>query len=327
MSSIRSLLIILALVCSACQPVQPAMESAIEEAGVARTVNGEIDFSNEEWGITGWLHFDAAEIDPDTNKAAGSVRWVEYDLDNELRYVTADAHCISFGEDGKSAVLSVQIVDKLGWGDGEPGQWLNFWLHDGGSPGATVDTFSTTFWPPVDAEPGCAYVSPEYEVLAAGGDLVFRGEPSQPKASARAIKGGFGFPSPAEWGVDLWIAQEFDVHELNSATHEAEGSLSWGVYNIEDRVWKRVQSNVEYVVFDDDGKSAMVVAKIVDKTGPGEGEPGEYACFWVSNGTTGDQFGIHYYSDFHPDAGFKEFWPANEMPPLEVRSAQQGYRH
>jgi hypothetical protein len=71
------------------------------------------------------------------------------------------------------------------------------------------------------------------------------------------------------------------------------------------------------VLFDEPAQAAIVISQITEKTGPGEGEPGEYACFWVRDSDAADQFGIHYYSDFHPEVGFKEYFPADELPLLE----------
>lgn len=138
-----------------------------------------------------------------------------------------------------------------------------------------------------------------------------------PETAQRTVAGEFGFPSPETWGVDLWIAQDFDVREVNPTDHSAAGTINWGVYDVALRQWKRVQADARYIFFDESGQNAVVMAVITGKTGEGEGEPGEYASFWVNDGGAQDRFGIHYYSDYYPEVGFKEFFPADQLPPLE----------
>ncbi len=182
------------------------------------------------------------------------------------------------------------------------------------------------FWPPQDEDPGCEYVDQAADIVTAvGGDLDIRSSGgaastqlvAAPETAHRTVIGEFGFPSPKEWGVDLWITQDFDVRELNPESHAAEGTINWGVYDVLQRQWKLVKADAKYVFFDESGQSAIVMAAITAKIGEGEGEPGEYASFWVHDGGAQDRFGIQYFSDFHPEVGFKEFFPADQLPPLE----------
>jgi hypothetical protein len=312
------LLTLIGVLLGACQPVRPAME-LVRTAGVT----GDLDFAVSDWGLEhGWFHFNVLAPQQAGAAPTGWVRWVEVNDKQELRYVMAEPRCIVFSEDGKRAVMTVQITSRRGWGDGEAGQFLNLWLHDGGAPGAGNDQFATPFWPPQVEEPGCAYAAQEANVITAvGGDLAMRpgGEALAvaPVSSQRAVNGQFGFPSPRAWGVDLWITQDFAVREVDSATHSAAGKVNWGVYDVLARQWKLIKADARYVFFDDGGQNALVLSQITEKGGEGEGEPGEYAAFWVHDSGKQDQFGMFYYSDFHPDLGFKEFFPADDLPPLE----------
>ncbi|MFO7633071.1 MAG: hypothetical protein R6W76_11050, partial [Caldilinea sp.] len=290
------LLILTSVVSGACQPVQPLTGLA-----TPGSISGDLDFAAPDWGLEhGWFHFNVLAPEEEGAAPSGWVRWVELNEKQELRYVMADARCVAFSEDGKSAVLTVQITDRRGWGDGQAEQWLTLWLHDGGAPGAGADAFATPFWPPQDEDPGCAYVDQGGDIVPSmGGDLkIHRGAEMAstqpvvaPETAHRTVAGEFGFPSPKEWGVDLWITQDFDVLEVNSENHTAEGTINWGVYDVLQRQWKLVKADAKYVFFDESGQRALVMAAITEKSGEGEGEPGEYASFWVHDGGAQDRFG------------------------------------
>ena len=106
------------------------------------------------------------------------------------------------------------------------------------------------------------------------------------------------------------------MREVNPESHAAAGTVRWGVYDVLQRQWKLVKADAKYVFFDASGQRALVLAAITEKSGEGEGEPGEYASFWVHDAAQ-DQFGMHYFSDYHPEVGYKEFFPADQLPPLE----------
>jgi hypothetical protein len=148
-----------------------------------------------------------------------------------------------------------------------------------------------------------------------------------PETGLRQISGDIHFPAPEAWEVDLWLRINFDLQEVDPNTHEADGFFNWEIFNFAERNWKRVNSHAEYVLFDEAAEAAVVVAQIDEKTGWGEGEPGEWACFWVRDGDLvgemADQFGIHYYSDFYPEVGFKEFWPEDDLPPMEYAAPSE----
>lgn len=134
----------------------------------------------------------------------------------------------------------------------------------------------------------------------------------------RRITGDIGFTAPPEWGIDLLLWIHFSVYEINPVTHRGWGQCSWMIWN-EELGWRYLDSRLSCVMFGEhEGKpAAAFVSQIVRRMGWGEGEPGEYAYFWVRDGGTpgseGDQFGINYYS-LDP---FIEFWPEDEPPPCE----------
>lgn len=171
-SFVLVLLVLTSLVMGAYQPVRPVVQAVAAHG----SITGDLDFAVPDWGLQhGWFHFNVLTAKKDGVAPTGWVRWVEVNANQELRYVMADAKCVTFSKDGKNALLTVQISSRRGWGDGQAGQWLNLWLHDGGSPGANNDAFATPFWPPQDTNPGCTYVEPETNIITAvGGDLEIR---------------------------------------------------------------------------------------------------------------------------------------------------------
>lgn len=162
-------LTLLSLVLGVYQPLQPIVQAA----PVHERITGDLDFTVPDWGLQhGWFHFNVLLPKKAGDAPTGWVRWVEVNTNQEVRYVMADARCVAFSKDGASAVLTVQITSRRGWGEGQAGQWINLWLHDGGSPGANKDAFATLFWPPTEERPGCVYAEPTANIITAvGGDL------------------------------------------------------------------------------------------------------------------------------------------------------------
>ena len=146
--------------------------SAPSLAKSPRKITGGIQFGPVFALQKGWLRFNVQETDAGSNSATGQVRWKEYKEDEGWRRVTANATCVTFGEDGQTALVAVQIVRKTGWGLGEPGQWMVFWVHDGGTPGSEGDQFASPLWPPADEDPGCEYFTPGFKIPVVGGNLV-----------------------------------------------------------------------------------------------------------------------------------------------------------
>jgi len=121
------------------------------------------------------MHLDVTGLTAANGRLTGIVRWVEVNDNLEVRYVRATPTCLSFNADGTRAVMTVQIQERLGWGDGTAGQYVNFWLHDGGTPGTGRDQFATPFWPPQDKVPGCTYADASENVItAAAGNFTIR---------------------------------------------------------------------------------------------------------------------------------------------------------
>jgi hypothetical protein len=149
-----------------------AVEATSAKVEVPRKITGGVQFGPVFDLDKGWVRFNVHETNPDTNTATGWVRWKEYKADEGWRRVSADATCVTFGEDEQTALVAVQIVDKSGWGLGEPGQWMVFWVHDGGTPGREGDEFDSPLWPPADEFPGCDYFTPEFKIPVTGGNLV-----------------------------------------------------------------------------------------------------------------------------------------------------------
>lgn len=173
MKRLLPMLVVAALLLTGCQPVRP-----VSEVGMARMVSitGDIDFAVPDWGLQhGWFRLNVVAPKHEGDAPTGLVRWVEVNANDELRYVMAEPSCLTLSHDGKSALLTLHITSRRGWGDGQADQWVNLWLHDGGSPGAGKDAFATPFWPPQDQNPGCDYVEPEVNIVTAvAGNLVIR---------------------------------------------------------------------------------------------------------------------------------------------------------
>jgi hypothetical protein len=165
----KQVLIVLALmavllVCAAPAPVA---------ADPARKITGSVNF--EAFGSRIWMVYTIHEVDPITHQAEGRIAWWMY---NEAfggwRRLEARADCVRFGEDipgadPQAAVIAGEILSKEGWGPGEPGQWLRWWVRDGGTPSNGVDQwasqlhgiFTDEFWPPEDMPtPACEYFVP-----------------------------------------------------------------------------------------------------------------------------------------------------------------------
>jgi len=141
-------------------------------------------------------------------------------------------------------------------------------------------------------------------------------------ANARRVHGEIYLPGVPEWG-GVVVSMNFDFSEVDPETHEAAGYLNWRnvMPNAEEGMptWKGVESEVQYALFGEDfdvgePDGVVVIAQIVSKEGWGQGEPGQYAYFWMHDGALigPDQWGMKYYS-FDP---FQEFYP-EDSPPIE----------
>lgn len=149
-ASVLCILTLAALLLGACQLIAPGLAPA------EPTNHADFDFEMPEWGLRhGWVQI---HVGPDGQSA----RWVEVNADLALRYVRTTPRCVTFRPDGQAAMVAVQIDERYGWGEGETGQWMQFWLdrEDG--------EFASPLFPPGDENPGCAYQDSEPIPITAG---------------------------------------------------------------------------------------------------------------------------------------------------------------
>lgn len=128
-----------------------------------RGVTGGIHFTASAFGMEGWMRFDVHAAESG-NLASGWLRWQEYNESDGWRHLIAHPTCVVFSESGgaPAAAFVVQIDSKSGWGEGEPGQYILFWVRDGGTPGRNGDQFTTLTWPPQGTAPDCEYSEPGF---------------------------------------------------------------------------------------------------------------------------------------------------------------------
>jgi hypothetical protein len=127
------------------------------------------------------------------------------------------------------------------------------------------------------------------------------------------VTGGVGL-EPPDWGDYFRVWIEFNVHQSNPSTYEADGTITARVYN-PTLGWKRLWFKAECVSFGKvDGKpAATLVAKIERREGwdniSTAGDPGEYLKWQLIDGGTpgsrGDVWRLQYYDYGH----FVEYWP------------------
>lgn len=169
-----SLLLMVALL-GACQPIVAPDAGMDMPAG--RSARGELLLADvPDWGGIGiYLDVDVQEVDAETHQATGHVNWRNFMPGMEegvpdWKLVNAEARYALFGEDfangdpGTVIIIS-QIVEKQGFGQGEPGQYAYFWFRAGGAgeePAAwamkyySFDPFQEFF--PDDAPPAVEFI-------------------------------------------------------------------------------------------------------------------------------------------------------------------------
>jgi len=127
-----------------------------------RGVTGGIHFTAAAFGMEGWMQSNVHATGE--GKASGWLRWQEYNEIDGWRRVIAHPTCVVFSESSgaPAAAFVVQIDSRRGWGEGEPGQYILFWVRDGGTPGRNGDEFTTLTWPPQDAPLDCVYSEPGF---------------------------------------------------------------------------------------------------------------------------------------------------------------------
>ena len=164
-----TLLIVLGLALCGCQMVQPVSATEMESETPTGQIRASIDFTVPEWGLEhGWVSIDMPISDVEEEVAEGAVRWVEVNTEQEVRYVEAVPKCVMLSEDGQAALVAVEITDRWGWGEGEAGQWMQFWLNEAGNE------FASPLFPPSDVNPGCEYVAPANPIPLVAGDIAIQ---------------------------------------------------------------------------------------------------------------------------------------------------------
>ena len=110
---------------------------------------------------------------------------------------------------------------------------------------------------------------------------------------------------------ELWI--DFDVKEVSARSHRATGEVIWRIYN-EDMGWRVVRGHPSCVLFGEDvgedPHTAVLVTRIQQLDGWGQGLPGEYAFWWLHDNGDNDQFAI---LDYSADPWY-EFFPRGKPP-------------
>ena len=138
--------------------------------------------------------------------------------------------------------------------------------------------------------------------------------------SQRGIQGELHIPGVEPWG-GVTVSMDVDVQETDAAAHTASGHVNWRNYQPDppegDTHWRAVDADARYVFFgadeeNGDPNAAVVIAQLKRQDGWGQGEPGEYAYFWLRDGGSegADQWGMRYFS-LDP---WYEFYPAAAPP-------------
>jgi len=135
----------------------------------------------------------------------------------------------------------------------------------------------------------------------------------QESLEVASISGDFRSTISDHWFTPREFFGEVAVKEVDPISHEAEGFVSYHAYDIDLDAWSRLESTAESVIFDERRKTAIIMARVDHKTGWGDGAPGDYVCFWVSDDAEGDKMGVHYFSDFVSSETERMTWPADML--------------
>jgi hypothetical protein len=117
--------------------------------------------------------------------------------------------------------------------------------------------------------------------------------------------------------MDIFI--DFDVRQVNPDTYEAVGPVQWKIWHAAWG-WREVDAQATCVNIDREAGEAILVSRIVRKSGWGVGEPGEYAYWWLRDSEAGDQHSINYYrldDPTTPENEWYEFFPRGRPPACE----------
>ena len=133
----------------------------------------------------------------------------------------------------------------------------------------------------------------------------------------RSVSGDIMYFVP-EWG-NLGIAMFVNVEEVDPNTHEAKGSFNWRIVSPEAQEGthsRLVDTEAKCILFGKDvvgGNLADVtIVSQITRRGWGQGEPGEYAFFWIRSTPDGNQAAnLAYQAD--PGSNFSRRTPCRRV--------------
>lgn len=149
MKPLFTMLLLVALILSACQPIRPLP--------TPHTAKGDIQFMVPTWGdIAISISFAVREVDPTTHTAVGPLNWRIFSptpqeggagwrgIDSQVKYAIFGKDIP--GADPNTVVIITQITAQRGWGQGEPGSYAYFWLKDSGQPAGQGDQWGMVYY-------------------------------------------------------------------------------------------------------------------------------------------------------------------------------------
>ena len=90
-------------------------------------------------------------------------------------------------------------------------------------------------------------------------------QPLQAPETVAAISGGYYSLESDQATTQREYFGNVNVNILDPATHQAEGTITYNVYDSEMETWDGVEATAQYAVFDATQDRAVIVARI-DKT-------------------------------------------------------------
>lgn len=299
---IFTFVVLLSLVFSACQPIQPATSAPL------RAVKGDIYAMVPEWGnIAISLHVDVRQINPATHAASGSVNWSIYSFTPQeggnWRVLASQAKYAIFGAeipgaDPDTVVLITQLTAHSGWGQGVPGEYAYFWLKDSGQADGKGDQWGdvvykldpwTEYFPENDPPSLTNYITVEQMQQSSAGVLpltiemgnvqITKGTETKSK-TVPGITGNVDFAVP-DWGLQHgWF--HFNVTLPKGEAAAPTGWVRWVEVNVNDEL-RYVMAEPRCVTFSPDGQRALLTLQITNRRGWGEGQAGQFVNLWLQD--------------------------------------------
>lgn len=307
---VLTLLVVVPLICSACQPIQ-AQPAAQQTEKAARQVMDEF-----------FAAYRANDVDKLLALHTDDATWTWIDPAKKFPVFGAEGKWVETGKDGIRKMFKFDrgeggFTGYMLWSEVQGNTvkatelWESDYSHQIDVPLITQSTYTLRdgkiaewLW----------VVSPESSTR-----FMNTLSPAEIAAKQYAVKGDFHFMAPA-WG-NLAISFHIDVHEINPQTHEASGPVNWTIYSPTPQEggsgWRTLESQAKYAIFGAeipgaDPDTVVLITQITAQNGWGQGKPGEYAYFWLKDGgkSTGDQWGNVSYKL----APWTEYFPANDPP-------------